>query len=166
MPAPLDVSGQRFGRLTAVQRVGKRNGHTLWLCKCDCGNETKVVLGSLRSGLTQSCGCFDAERRIKHGETRTRLYQVWLGMRQRCNYPKHRDFANYGGRGIKVCASWFDDFGAFRDWAMNSGYDPEAPYMRCTIDRIDPDGDYEPDNCRWVDAGMQANNRRNSRKAG
>lgn len=161
MPQAIDITGERYGRLIAIRRLDRRrNGHTVWLCKCDCGNETEVVIGSLRNGLTRSCGCLNAERRIEHGMTHTRLYGVWLGMRRRCDYKKHRDYPNYGGRGIKVCPQWRDSFSSFYEWAIANGYDETAPYMACTLDRIDPDGDYEPSNCRWVDAKTQANNRR------
>ena len=114
MPQAIDITGERYGRLIAIRRLDRRrNGHTVWLCKCDCGNETEVVIGSLRNGLTRSCGCLDAERRVEHGMTHTRLYGVWLGMRRRCDYKKHRDYPNYGGRGIKVCPQWRDSFSSF-----------------------------------------------------
>lgn len=165
MGALVDLTGEKFGRLTVVKRAGTRNGHPLWQCKCDCGNETFVVSGSLRNKLTKSCGCFDKERRIIHGGShKDRLYQVWLGMRQRCRYKKHRDFHSYGGRGIKVCDQWIHDYASFKNWAMSNGYDPNAPYGVCTLDRIDVDGPYEPENCRWVTAEKQASNRRNTRQ--
>jgi hypothetical protein len=162
MPAALDLSGKRFGHLTVVKRVGSKNGHSLWECRCDCGNTTDVVAGSLTQGLTRSCGCLDRERRTTHGESKSRLYEIWLGMRQRCSYQHHKDYKNYGGRGIRVCDEW-QSFATFHDWAMSHGYDPDAPYGKCTIDRINVDGNYEPSNCRFVDLETQANNRRKRR---
>lgn len=95
----------------------------------------------------------------KHGDVGTRLYNVWKAMRQRCSDPGCKDYPNYGGRGITICPEW-DDYTAFRSWALASGYDSEAPRGVCTIDRTDVDGDYCPTNCRWVDSKTQANNKR------
>lgn len=162
----IDITGERFGRLTAIEMVEKspKQG-CMWLCRCDCGNEVVRPVKLLRSGGVQSCGCLRDEKiakvNAKHNKSHSRLYNVWNGMRQRCNDPNHKSYKNYGGRGIKVCDEW-DNFEAFEKWALESGYNPDAEYGECTLDRIDVNGDYEPSNCRWVDIQTQAANRRNS----
>lgn len=165
----LNIAGERFGRLVAIKPVDHNSvdGY-IWLCRCDCGSEVTKPLKRLRSGGVSSCGCLkidtisDVNR--KHSKTvkKPRLYKVWVGMRQRCNDPNHKSYANYGGRGIAVCVEW-DDFLAFEEWAIANGYDETAPYGECTLDRIDVDGNYEPSNCRWVDSITQANNKRSTK---
>lgn len=170
----IDLSGQRFGNLTAIKRVGtqKSDGSSLWLCKCDCGNEKVISSASLRYGSSKSCGCSRLKHLVErppkrtHGESHTRLYYVWCGMRQRCSDPHNIHYSLYGGRGIRVCKEWQTSFEVFRDWALATGYDVNAPRGQCTIDRIDPDGNYCPENCRWVDAKAQALNKRNSSQKG
>lgn len=166
-----DLKGQRFGRLTVLERIGTRSGCALWRCLCDCGKLVNIPSRSLRSGNTKSCGCLHSaelimrnKKNAKHNHSDDRLYGVWHAMKQRC-YNKHRkDYQNYGERGIKVCEEWKNDFTNFRKWALENGYDCHAQYMTCTIDRINVNKDYSPTNCRFVDAKIQANNRR-KRKA-
>lgn len=161
-----NLTGQRFGRLTVTKEAGRdAQKRALWLCKCDCGNEKIVASYLLKRGSVKSCGCYAAEVRhspntfaVTHGGYKTRLYKTWESMRQRCNNKNSSGYNSYGGRGIRVCDEW-SDFGSFRDWAYANGYDDTAPKGRCTLDRIDNDGDYEPSNCRWVDSKTQAQNR-------
>lgn len=161
----VDITNERFGRLVAIKPVSsEKNDGVYWLCKCDCGCEVLEPVKRLRSGRVLSCGCLRndkiSEVNKKHQKShKSRLYNVWVGMRQRCNDPNHKSFMNYGGRGIKVCKEW-DDFTVFEKWAMENGYDPDASYGECTLDRVNVDGNYEPSNCRWADLLTQAHNKR------
>lgn len=167
-----DLTGQRFGRLTVIERAGKYippkgdQTHSLWLCVCDCGNVATVTGGKLRNGYTKSCGCLSRdvsrEYNTKHGMSESKLYAVWRSLKQRCNNSRHKFYDQYGGRGITVCDEWLNDFKSFFDWAMANGYDENAPKWQCTLDRIDNNKGYSPDNCRWVDQKTQCNNRSHS----
>ena len=153
-----DITGQRFGRLVAVRVFGKTaNGDARWECRCDCGKNTVVKYGHLKSGAVKSCGCWK-EAPKKHGMTakgaRPRVYGIWEGMKQRCSNPNVERYPRYGGRGIKVCQEWADDFETFYIWAMANGYSDDL-----TIDRINNDGDYTPGNCRWVTIADNIRNR-------
>lgn len=155
-----DISDQVFGRLKAVEYMGKNsNGRGAWRCICECGNETVVSVSELLNGGTKSCGCLrnekSRERMTKHGLRYTRLYGIWLGMKKRISDPNCEGFQWYGGRGIGMCKEWWEDFTAFHDWAMNNGYADNL-----SIDRKNVNGDYCPDNCRWATAKEQALNRR------
>ena len=163
-----NLVGMKFGRLTVMDRESPKSKKAkgLWVCKCECGNVIKVNTSDLKSGNTTSCGCKRKETlrqlRTKHGESNTRLYNVWSDMKKRCYNTKNVDYKNYGGRGITVCDEWMD-FQNFYEWAIANGYDETAPRGQCTIDRIDVNGCYEPENCRWVNWHIQMNNKRNNR---
>lgn len=149
----INLTGQRFGRLTVVRDSGeRRRSFVAWLCKCDCGNSVIVGSNHLKDGHSRSCGCLQREltskRLYKHGDSihpRARLYTTWAGMKKRCYNPNAYGYEYYGGKGIRVCDEWFNDYEAFRDWAFDSGYDDSL-----CIDRIDPDSGYYPGNCQWL----------------
>lgn len=177
MPRKLDLEGKRVGMLTVVEYVGNnKGGRALWLCECDCGNKCILPSTTLAHGIKTHCGCQTKrlqseatkkrliERGITpHGDSNSRLYRVFIGMVDRCEREGHVQYANYGGRGVKVCEEWRHDYSAFREWALANGYDEGAAHGDCTIDRIDPNGDYSPTNCRFVDMRTQQNNKRNNR---
>ena len=169
MPVFIDLTGQRHGFLLPIKRVGSANdGQALWSCKCDCGNTVTVKAGNLRSGHTRSCGCYMKKRISEtlstHRQSHKRLYNVWSSMKDRCYNPNNMFYSHYGGRGICLCDQWVKNYQAFHNWAMNNGYDPHAKRYQCTIDRLDVNGNYEPQNCRWVDMKMQRNNRRDCKE--
>lgn len=152
----IDMIGKTIGDLTVLGRAANapRSTRARWLCQCSCGKQV-VIRGDVLRGGIKSCGCKNG---IKHGACRgekpIRLYNIWRDMKSRCGNPENIGYRLYGGRGITVCQEW-DDFGHFMDWAMKSGYADNL-----TIDRIDPNSNYAPDNCRWVTNVVQQRNKR------
>lgn len=159
-----DLTGMRFGRLRVLGPVQLTMDSPIkkWYCKCACGKSAVVRGDCLRQGSTSSCGCLRSElsaaRKRKHNGKGTRLYAIWKGIRSRCNNPHRASYPRYGGRGVKICAEW-NDFETFRKWAYENGYNDTL-----SIDRVDFCGDYCPENCRWVDVIVQANNKSNNHK--
>jgi hypothetical protein len=154
-----DLTGKKFNRLTVIKRVeNNKHGQARWECECDCGNKATVITGELNSGGTKSCGCYFRERakeaNTKHDLSRTELYKSWGRMISRCTCTTNSKYKFYGGKGISVCDEWRNDFKTFYDWSMSNNYSKEL-----SIDRIDPIGNYEPNNCRWTNNLVQSINK-------
>lgn len=154
----VDLAGKKFNRWTVIERNGiATHGAAAWLCRCDCGVQRTVSGGSLRKGLSKSCGCLNVEQlqsRATHGMTETRTYHIWCGMRKRCLNPKATTYKRYGGRGIKISERW----SKFENFLADMGECPAG----MSIERKENSGNYEPGNCIWADVKTQANNRRNA----
>ena len=162
MGARVDLTGMKFEKLTAICPTDRRDsqGGIIWKCVCECGNEVYPAAHDLIKGNTRSCGCSRKTKRpwrVKYDDpgVGSRLYRIWTNMKTRCTNPNNEyRFSRYGGRGVTICKQWFDDYGAFREWALANGYADNL-----TIDRIDNDAGYEPGNCRWATMSEQSFNR-------
>lgn len=158
-----NIVGQRFGKLTVLSRTQKPNGikntHAYWKCECDCG-KTIVAQGSLlKNGSIQSCGCLQKEVNTTHGMRHTPIYTEWCTMKQRCYNSNNKSYKDYGGRGITMCEPWRNSFEAFYDDVSKLTNFGEEGY---SLNRIDNNGNYEPNNVEWADDVTQANNKRNN----
>lgn len=155
----IDLTGQRFGKLTVISFDHRGSKKTYWNCSCDCGGKRTVSSDHLKSGEIIDCGCY--KRHVAHMKKNpiynTRLYRIWSLMKERCFNEKRKEYPNYGGRGIRVCDEWMNSE-SFINWSLSNGYKDGL-----TLDRIDNNGNYCPDNCRWVDRKVQGLNKRNNR---
>lgn len=151
-----DLTGRRFGRLEVVDRAQNRNKHVYWRCRCDCGKDVEVRGDALTRGPTVSCGCYHDDIVTKHGMWQTPIYRIWRSMLGRCENPNAHAYELYGGRGIKICDAWHD----FQTFYDDIGKRPADNY---SLDRINNDGDYCPENCRWATWKQQSRNRSNNR---
>lgn len=152
----IDLSGQTFGNLQVVGFAFTKRGKAFWKCKCSCGNEIIYESYPLRTGQRNSCGC-DKYKCLPKGFSREPLYSLWWSMKRRCNDTTSESYKNYGAKGIEVCTEWLN-YEEFYKWAYSNGYEHGL-----TIDRIDPNKNYSPDNCRWVDWKTQERNKTNNR---
>lgn len=162
-----DIQGKRFGMLTVMKYYGsKQKGGAYWICNCDCGKEIITSAHALKGGNTSSCGCKHIKQSSElcktrnkiHGYSKEPLYFVWKTMRQRCYNPRQHDYKWYGAKGVKIAEVW-NDYTVFRSWSLENGY-----AHGLTIDRIDGNKDYGPDNCRWITIQEQQKNKSNVKK--
>lgn len=161
---PNDIVGKKFNKLLVLEldHIKPHPNPTkgvfyYYKCQCECGNTTITRRERIIGGETKSCGCIN-KRTTTHGLSNTRLFRIWSGMKRRCYNPNDKRYKDWGGRGIKICQEWLDSFLNFYKWATSNNYADNL-----TIDRIDVNGNYCPENCRWVKPNIQANNKRNNR---
>lgn len=163
-----DLKGKRFGRLTVIEKAGNSPSRCIrWLCKCDCGNECMPESRNLLNGSIQSCRCYQKEKASEgkkydfitiHKSKNPRIYRTWINIKSRCLNPNATKYQNYGGRGIIICDDWDKSFKSFYEWSISNGYTDKL-----TIDRIDVDGNYCPENCRWITNKEQQMNKRTNK---
>lgn len=158
-----NLIGKKYGELQIIEQIkNDKNGHSKVKCKCSCGKTINVLLDNLKTGHSKSCGCkkgyMISKKKKTHGKCNTKLYKVWHNIKNRCYNKNNKRYKDYGGRGITICDEWLNDFMSFYNWAMNNGYKEGL-----SIDRINNDGNYEPNNCRWVTNKVQNNNKRSNR---
>ena len=162
----ISLIGQKFGRLTVIDRADNKGNRAMWKCVCSCPNKNVCVVSTqnLKNGHTKSCGCYKLETVLKlktinktHGMTGTRIFTIWQKMKARCYNPKDKRYTDYGDRGITVCDEWKNDFQAFYEWSIDNGYKDNL-----SIDRIDNNNGYTPKNCRWSTVKTQNNNKRSN----
>ena len=151
-----ELTGEKFNMLTVLERAGSKNGKALWKCQCECGNAIYLTTDILKSGRQISCGCYRKSRNLKHGDCYERLYHIWNGMIGRCTHKSYPSYKHYGKNGVSVCDQW-KEYESFKKWALENGYDDNL-----LIDRIDNGKGYSPDNCRFVTAKQQQNNKTNN----
>lgn len=156
----LDLIGLKFGKLTVIKKLNIRKGKkVMWLCECECGRKCEVATSNLTGEKQKSCGCVKKVGNPTHGLYYTRQHRIWALMKDRCYNEKSPNYKYYGGRGIKVCEEWKNSFSTFYEWAMNNGYADNL-----SIDRIDVNNDYCPENCRWATSTEQNNNTRKNKR--
>lgn len=154
-----DLTGKTFGKLTVIRRAENKEKRTMWECLCECGNISIVEAYQLKQGFTKSCGCLRYEsRNSTHGMSRTRIFTIWSKMIDRCTNENNPAYKWYGERGIKVFDEWRTDFVSFYNWAKNNGYNENL-----TLERIDVNGNYEPQNCKWIPLNEQPLNTRKTK---
>jgi hypothetical protein len=160
----LNLLNEKFERLTVIEDCGNKKGFSMWKCKCSCGNIITTKGVYLKNGHTKSCGCINSERIVKRNKelmiddiprVKNRIYRIYWGMKERCYNIKNHNYKYYGKRGIYICDEWLNDFKAFEQWSIENGYSDEL-----SIDRINNDGCYSPENCRWATTSMQNANKR------
>ncbi|MEN4457295.1 hypothetical protein ABC558_10935 [Staphylococcus epidermidis] len=167
MTRGIDMTGVNFNGCKVLKRKGTNKDKKItWLCECYCGNLFVTTGKSIRNNTVKSCGCLKQETLSKcrknnktHGDTGSELYNIWRGIKKRCRKPNAHNYKWYGKRGIDVCDEWYNSYSKFKEWAKTNGYEEGS-----SIDRINVNGNYEPNNCRWVDMKTQQRNRRNNVK--